>query len=339
VLAAPYFLPPPFGPPVPAPRRRKGLLIALAAGAVALVLLAIGTTAVVGPKLFRQVSATTTPTASPTVAPPIAKPVSATQYQQLLHDIDEDLGPKVTALGAATRMAGVNDAARLVQEAILAEISKLRDIHPPVNVRTANGHLIDGLTTLNNDVVGIISGTEVAVSCGGATALSILTSGTGATTVRQVAQELATADPNQAYVAGGFLPAAVAQQARQLANSAIIKKASPSGANQLKVENQSSNDAVISGAAAGSTTASFTYYVRAGKTATLSGIPNGDFAIYSTTGQDWDAAAKTFTRNCGYARPSDPLTFAATRSQYTIWTITITSPGSANPTLAANFPT
>jgi hypothetical protein len=324
---------------VPPPRRRRGLLIGVLAGAAVLLLIVVGATAVVGPRLFRQVAASTAPTASPTVAPPTARPVSTTQYQQLLHDVDEDLGPKVTALGAATRIGGVNDAARLLQEALFTESSKLRDIQPPAPIRPANGHFIDGLYHLSIDIGATIAATEGAVACGGVAALSTFTSGTGASTLRQAVQELATADPSQAYVAGAFLPAAVAQPARQLANGNVIKKASPSGSNQLKVQNQSANDAVMSGAPAGSTTASFLYYVRAGQTATMTGIPNGDFAVSTTTGKDWDAAAKTFTLNCGYTRPSDPLKFAANRSQYTIWTITITNPGSANPTLATNFPT
>jgi hypothetical protein len=70
-------------------------------------------------------------------------------------------------------------------------------------------------------------------------------------------------------------------------------------------------------------TTSFTVYVHAGNSFTVSGIRDGTYQIYLTTGVDWDPDAPGFSRNCGFTKFADPFEFTTSSNQYTEWTITL----------------
>jgi hypothetical protein len=53
-------------------------------------------------------------------------------------------------------------------------------------------------------------------------------------------------------------------------------------------------------------------YSRKGEKATVTGIPNGAYRIYSTTGEDWDSGAKTLARRCYYDVSVDTPQIAST---------------------------
>jgi len=86
----------------------------------------------------------------------------------------------------------------------------------------------------------------------------------------------------------------------------------------------------------------FTVYIRAGSLVTVTGIKGGNYAIYLTSGVDWDAGVPGFSRDCGYSKFADPIEFTNTGRQYTVWTITLkpTAGGNAatEPVDPAEFP-
>jgi hypothetical protein len=64
-------------------------------------------------------------------------------------------------------------------------------------------------------------------------------------------------------------------------------------------------------------------YVRAGKSFTLGGIPDGEYILFYSTGSEWNGDAGTFTAEPRYQRFDETLLFNTTLSTYTIWSLTL----------------
>ena len=65
-------------------------------------------------------------------------------------------------------------------------------------------------------------------------------------------------------------------------------------ANVIKVENKTQHDAVMSYAPANTGAAAVMVYIQAGGNATVSGVHDGSYDLYETSGVDWDGDAKQF---------------------------------------------
>jgi hypothetical protein len=64
-------------------------------------------------------------------------------------------------------------------------------------------------------------------------------------------------------------------------------------------------------------------YVQANSQATLSGIPDGEYSIFFSTGEDWDAVDLRFTADADYTKFEESIDFQTTTTQYSIWSITL----------------
>jgi len=327
-------------PPVVAPRRRRLLMFAVPAGLVVVLVVAA---ALVVPAMLRGNGTTVrSRPASAAVPSPTATEVSADQYQQALDALDHDLGPEVATLGSVTNAVTVGAAAKAIQATLLVQVPKLKAILPPAPTRPAHEHLLGALRDFGADVDDTVAKAGGNRLCGGVSALAALTGGNGASALRQAAGELATADPARAYHAGSFLPGATPEPDRRLANGATIKKPGSRAVNRLKIDNQATHDAVLSGAPPGSPSATFMVYVRAGESYTFVGVPDGSYRVYVTVGVDWDSAGKTFTRDCTYDHIVKPelMDFTSSRTQYSQWAVTVNAiPVTAGRPDEGAFPT
>ena len=146
--------------------------------------------------------------------------------------------------------------------------------------------------------------------------------------MRTAADSLAKVDASHAYKIGSFLPKATPAQNRRLGNGQYIKKGNRGGSGKLKIDNTgSTTDAVIGLTPVNSKAANFTVYVRAGTSYTVSGVRDGTYQIYLTSGADWDPAVPGFAFKCDFSKFADTFQFSTTRTQYTQWTITLEGRG------------
>lgn len=60
-------------------------------------------------------------------------------------------------------------------------------------------------------------------------------------------------------------------------------------------------------------------YIRAGDSYTMTEIPDGDYALYFTLGEEWNRVSSQFTSAARRARFEDMLTFDTTQSGNTIY--------------------
>jgi hypothetical protein len=96
-----------------------------------------------------------------------------------------------------------------------------------------------------------------------------------------------------------------------LKNGTILKRfRAPKGLSKVTVENGNSEDAmiVVSGSnKKGRDKAAF--YVRGGKTFTLSGVPPGTYTLAYVLGSDWNSDTRSFNRELGRKRFENDAVF------------------------------
>lgn len=65
------------------------------------------------------------------------------------------------------------------------------------------------------------------------------------------------------------------------------------------------------------------FYIHSEKEVTLGGIPDGEYILFFSTGEDWNTAGKSFSKPLDFKRFEDTLLFRTTKTQYTIWSLTL----------------
>jgi hypothetical protein len=340
---------PPGTPLAPPPKRGSGKLIALIAGAAVLVLLVGGGTvalvATSGNSKDKKSPAVNSgagkTTASPSAAAP---PMTPEDYTQLLTSVDAAITPALQKALTGKNPTAVSDAADALYTTTMTEVSQLDKATPPAEVKQAHSDLVSALGAFAQAAEDLAGSSKNGDVCGGSSALSTLSNSPSVAQVRTAADSLAKLDPSHAYKVGGFLPKATPAQNRRLGNGAFIKKGNRGGSGKLKVDNTGSpTDAAISVTSVNSKAAAFTVYVRAGASYTVSGVRDGTYQIYLTSGSDWDPGIPGFAFKCDFSKFADTFKFSTTRTQYTQWTITLkASVGGNAQTDAVNpgdFPT
>lgn len=121
------------------------------------------------------------------------------------------------------------------------------------------------------------------------------------------------------------LPRTERAEHRRLANGALVRDGSRSGLGRLTVKNGTAGDAVVTLTRGGRT--AFSLYVRKGSEATVGSVNSGSYAVYFTTGEDWNGAKSSFTRGCSFEKFDDSATFRTVRvaggTRYTVLTFTL----------------
>ncbi len=323
---APGAWPPPASP---APPSGRGKLFALIAGAAVLVLLVGGGAIALaasssnskGKKPGSTVANGTGTTASPSAAAP---PMTPEAYTQLLSGVDAAITPALQKALTGKNPTAIADAAETLYTTTMTEVSELDKATPPAEVKQAHSDLVSALGAFAQAAEDLAGASKNGDVCGGSSALSTLSNSPSVGQVRTAADSLAKLDPGHIYKVGAFLPKATPAQNRRLNNGQYIKKGNRGGSGKLKIDNTGApTDAAISMTPINSKAAAFTVYVRAGTSYTVSGVRDGNYQIYLTSGSDWDPGIPGFAFKCDFSKFADTFQFSTTRTQYTQWTITL----------------
>ena len=312
---------PPQQAPDPLRKRRTGLTIGIVAAVVVVLLGGAAAVALTVGRNWLHPVGGATPPGSARKNVPVASPE---QYQNALDEVDQDLEPLYAAMVAARHPDDLQTTAFALANRVTTRTGALAEVGPPTPVAAAHQHLIEGLNAFGSEVTSVAS-TKLGSICAGPSALSYLSRSTGADKLRAAVAELATADPARAYKVGAFVPQATADPNRSLRNGATIKSSTSTAPNRMIIKNPTSLDVVASVAPTGTRTALAIFYVSAGQDATYIGIPNGNYDLYFTRGQDWDTASTAFTRQCAYYEEPKTFDFATTSTTYTVWTVTVSA--------------
>ncbi|SCL25777.1 hypothetical protein [Micromonospora inyonensis] len=315
--------PPQHGPPVLAPAqpaRRRTVLVAAAAVVAVLVCCGLPLAFFLDGDDEDGAPVAGVRSGAPSVAPsPSAAPMTPDQYQTVLTSTDQALTTGFRTLAAAKSPTAVRTAASNLATTAGTQHQALDDVVPPASVATAHDTLVDALDDLAAALTGTGTGTS-GRACLGPAAVARVSRETAADQLRAAAQALATADPTRAYQVGSFVPKETKDGNRRLGNGSYVKR-TKGGLGQLKIDNGGA-DAVIS--IVRGKTAVTRVYVRSKSTFTVRGVRDGTYQIFMTSGKDWDARNKAFSRDCDFEKFDDPLTFSTTSRTYTSWTLSLT---------------
>ena len=105
------------------------------------------------------------------------------------------------------------------------------------------------------------------------------------------------------------------------------------GLGELTITNGGDTDATVA-LVQGHGAPLVTIYMTHGGSYTLHHIPDGTYTIYVTSGNDWDAGARLFSRDCDFEQFDQTMDFRTTSTQYTTYTITLTPVSGGDATLS-----
>jgi hypothetical protein len=317
-----YGYPPPDYPPVPPGKPRRRWLWASLISAVVLVLLAASV--VVTVILVRGVggnraAGTSTPSST---APP---QLSTLAYQQLLTATDTELGTGFATLRKARKPAAVYDAANTLSLSAQGASDRLRGVTPPDNARSVNSQLVADLSDFAIMLGYTASAADRLDVCTASAAIVDVTSADATAHLRTDIQTLVAAS----YTFGSFLPEPVKNTNRR-GGTGYLKRISNRGLGELKINNSGTTDALVSLLPRSGSKAVGTVYVRGKGHFTMTGVRDGTYRIFITSGVDWDGSLRSFTRTCDFRKFDDTLKFSTTSTQFTVWTITLQATGRGN---------
>lgn len=254
-------------------------------------------------------------------------------YRQALAEAGKPVAAALAGIANAKTLKAL--AARLddAEQATGQAAEQLGAISSPEDVRAEHSELVQGFKQLNADLGGLGDAVEGRELCTASVVLARLGKADGLLAVRDASKALAAKGGGQEYKVS--LKAPPQGQLGRPSNGQFVRQGSRTGRGELTVENGGGRDAVIT-LAVGKRPA-FAVYVRKGAKHTVTGIQDGTYHVFFTSGTDWDRKTRAFGRDCSFDRFDDSMKFettqTATQTEWSTWTITL------QPVVGGNAPT
>lgn len=254
-------------------------------------------------------------TPTPTTLPPEV-------YREQLDDVREPIREALADLAAARNRKALRERAEKAETALSDAAARLEALAPPPEVAAEHATFVSAMRALSAGIGTIRLGVDSGQVC---TASGVLASlgRTGELKSLDAAGE-ALADRGD-YPADVVSIKARKQTSRRLPNGRYLRSGSRTGRATFSIHNGGTRDAVITLARGKKPVISV--YVRRKSKFTVAGVRDGTYRVYYTTGIDWDAKARSFTRSCVFQRFEDPFPFKTTRTATQIlwknWQITL----------------
>jgi hypothetical protein len=186
---------------------------------------------------------------------------------------------------------------------------QLGGITPPEDVRAEHSELVQGFKQLNADLGGLRDAVEGRELCTASVVMARIGKAEGLGAVRDASKVLAAKGGGQGYKVSLVAPPPQGQPGRP-SNGQFVRQGSRTGRGELTIDNGAGQDAVITLAVGKRPT--FAVYVRKGAKHTVTGIQDGTYHVFFTSGTDWDRKTRAFSRNCSFDRFDESMKFETT---------------------------
>lgn len=250
-------------------------------------------------------------------ATPATPSVDPDTYRKALGDALGPLDSALRAVDSAHEGGSLNKALDTAATRADAAADALQTARTPNNATAGNSQLATSLRALGQDL-------KSARGEGGRCSASPRVELGTAQSPKSV-EEAGRALSALGYDAALRLPRTEKAEHRRLANGTFIRDGSRGGLGRLTVNNGTGTDAVVTLARGGRT--AFSVYVRKGANTTIRSVNSGSYTVYFTTGEDWDGAKRSFTRECNFEKFDDKANFRTVQvaggTQYTVLTFTL----------------
>jgi len=293
--------------------------------------------------LLISVAGCTSPGAAPSSvagppASPAPSPATPDGYQVMLNQTNAQLSAALAAIGRAPTLAVLDQTVLSAAGVASAASERLTSSGPvPATVSGDNAALATGLRQFGRELAYLSQQIDLHAICAGPVALTAISTAPSMPGLRAVATSLGTLRSDRpAFRWGGALPAAANSVEHRPRNGQVLvdRRAGPPGDGVLQVRDQGTKDGVVLLAKGGALVVSMA--VNAGQSARLTGVPDGDYDLFYTTGRDWNGPLATFSRHCEFHRFTTPTSFSTSAvpggSAYTVQSIVLdTGTDGANP--------
>ena len=325
---------PGYGPPVYGPsdksRRKIVLLTGIAAAVVVLVV------ALITANTGRGSTDTTSPTGQQTLPPAptttTTPPESAADYQTALNGLATALNNGLTELNNAQTPTAISTAVTDLTNGVTQAQAAFGD-NPPANTAAANAALVTALQYIDTDLSAVGTAATGDQVCLGSAATALLSRQTSINALRNAIATLTDGSGGLTYQFGATIPAYTEDASRAGSNGAIVAGGVKHGLGELTITNSGDTDATVA-LVKGQGAPLVTVYMGHGGSYALHHVPDGTYTVYVTSGDDWDAGARLFSRDCDFQQFDQTMDFRTTSTQYTTYTITLTPVAGGDATLS-----
>jgi hypothetical protein len=325
---------PGYGPPVYGPsdksRRKIVLFTGIAAAVVVLVV------ALITANTGRGSTDTTSPTGQQALPPAptttTTPPESAADYQTALNGLATALNNGLTELNNAQTPTAISTAVTDLTNGVTQAQAAFGD-NPPANTAAANAALVTALQYIDSDFSAVGTAATGDQVCLGSAATALLSRQTSVNALRNAVATLTDGSGGLTYQFGTAIPAYTEDASRAGSNGAIVAGGVKHGLGELTITNSGDTDATVA-LVKGQGAPLVTVYMGHGGSYTLHHVPDGTYTVYVTSGDDWDAGARLFSRDCDFQQFDQTMDFRTTSTQYTTYTITLTPVAGGDATLS-----
>ena len=245
-------------------------------------------------------------------------------YQKALGGAGKPVAAALAGIANAKTLKALATGLADTEQAAGQAAEQLGGITPPQDVRAEHSELVHSFKQLNADLGGLGDAVKGRELCTASVVLARLGKADGVLAVRDASKALAAKGGGQGYKVSLVAPPLPGQLGRPK-NGQFVRQGSRTGRGELTVDNDGGRDAVIT-LAVGKRPA-FAVYVRKGAKHTVTGIQDGTYHVFFTSGTDWDRKARAFGRDCSFNRFDDSMKFettqTATQTEWSTWTITL----------------
>jgi hypothetical protein len=255
-------------------------------------------------------------------APPIPE-TSPEDYRSMLDAATKPLNSALTAFEKNTAYKSLPQRMTTAEKAAAGALAQLRQVSPPTSVAGEHAALVTAVQRLDDDLADLSQNVDDRELCTASSVRTELGQGDGTAAVRDTAKALEAKEPT--FKIGLRLPTAKKQASRRLANGSFVRSGGRGARGSLSIGNGGSDDAVIT--LARGKRPVYSVYVRKDKKYQVTGVRDGTYQVFFSTGDDWDPGTKSFSRNCEFEQFEDSLsfrtTYSATMIRWSKWTISL----------------
>src|SRR4051812_34427533 len=213
--------------------------------------------------------------------------LSEQEYQALVDDAEAAVSKSLSSVRGAGTRKGLQSRLESSAEDVEKSVAELDSAKPPASV---TGH---------DDTVAALKGYSTAL----ATAQGKVQSGGLCTAPAVLAQLTRSGAASDLRASSSGVKASglkrTAMPALRLKSGMVLSRKGGTGPGVLVIKNGNSREGVVKLVGGGKR---MSIYVGRKGTATVQGIPDGNFEVYFASGVSWDGKRNTFSRNCGFTK-------------------------------------
>lgn len=233
------------------------------------------------------------------------------------------LGSALRDLNGAKAYKGLDARVTAAEKAAAQAATSLGQVTPPPEVAAEHPRLVSALQQFDGNLGAVGGDVGNRNLCTGSVVRDELGRSGGAVALGNAMTPLLAKLPGESLTL--TLPVAGAKSPKRPANGKFVHSSSRVGRGTMTIDNNGSEDTLVT-LARGHKPA-ISVYVREHKKFTVTGVNDGRYTTFFTSGTAWDPQAKAFGRQCSFQRFDDPMGFHTTRTatqiRWSTWKITL----------------